>query len=63
VLCEFAVFVMAFVRLHKILANLEATAESRCLVEGEEVLCAKLLILSGVTKVVKTRYKIFGLCL
>jgi hypothetical protein len=37
---------MAFLRLHKILAYLEATAESRCVVEGE-VLCAKLLILYG----------------
>jgi hypothetical protein len=26
-------------------------------------LCAKLLILCGVTKVVETRYEIFGLCL
>jgi hypothetical protein len=54
---------MAFLRLHKILAYLEATAESRCVVEGEEVLCAKLLILCGVTKVVETRHEIFGLCL
>jgi hypothetical protein len=63
VLSEFAGFVMAFLRLHKILAYLEATAESRCVVEGEEVLCAKLLILCGVTKVVETRHEIFGLCL
>jgi hypothetical protein len=48
---------MDFLRLHKILAHLEATAESRCVVlEGEEVLCAKLLILCGVTKMVKSRY-------
>jgi hypothetical protein len=63
VLSEFAGFVMAFLRLHKILAYLEATAENRCVVEGEEVLCAKLLILCGVTKVVETRHEIFGLCL
>jgi hypothetical protein len=62
VLSEFAGFVMAFLRLHKILAYVEATEESRCVVEGE-VLCAKLLILCGVTKVVETRNEIFGLCL
>jgi hypothetical protein len=32
-------------------------------VEGVKVLCVKLLILCGVTKVVETRYEIFGLCL
>jgi hypothetical protein len=54
---EFAVFVMAFLRLHKILAYLEATTES------EKILWAKLLLLCGVTKVMETRYKSFGLCL
>jgi hypothetical protein len=34
---------MDFLRLHQILAHLEATAESRCVVEGEEVLCAKVI--------------------
>jgi hypothetical protein len=34
---------MAFLNLHKILPYLEATAESRCVVEGEDVLCAMLL--------------------
>jgi hypothetical protein len=38
------VFVMAFLKLHKMLAYLEATPESS-VVEGKEVLCAKLLIL------------------
>jgi hypothetical protein len=55
VLREIAVFVMNFLRLHKILACLE-TAETICVVEGEEMLSAKLLILCGVTKVMKTRY-------
>jgi hypothetical protein len=59
---------MAFLRLHNTLAEinfslLEATAENRCIVEGVQPLCAKLLILCGVTKVVKTRYEMFGLCL
>jgi hypothetical protein len=55
VLREFAGFVMVFLRLHKILTYLETTAERRCVVEGEEVLCAKFLILCGVIKVVETR--------
>jgi hypothetical protein len=42
-------FVMAFLRLHNILVQLEATAESRCVVEGEKVLCVVNFI------VVKTR--------
>jgi hypothetical protein len=41
----FTVFMMAFLRLHKILAYLETTPASRCVVKGEELLCAKLLIL------------------
>jgi hypothetical protein len=55
VLREFAGFVMVFLRLHKILTYLEETAERRCVVEGEEVLSAKFLILCGVIKVVETR--------
>jgi hypothetical protein len=34
VLGEFAVFVMVFLRLHKLLVYLEPTAASRCEVEG-----------------------------
>jgi hypothetical protein len=41
----FTVFMMAFLRLHKILAYLETTPANRCVVKREEVLCAKLLIL------------------
>jgi hypothetical protein len=51
---------MIFLRLHKILAYLEATGESRCVVKGEEVLCANLLIVCGVTKVVETMYEHFN---
>jgi hypothetical protein len=49
-------FCDGFLRLHKILLYLiKATAISRFVVEGEEkMLCAKLLILCGVTKAVKT---------
>jgi hypothetical protein len=55
VLREFAGFVVVFLSLHKILTYLETTAERRCVVEGEGVLCAKFLILCGVIKVVETR--------
>jgi hypothetical protein len=55
VLREFAGFVVVFLRLHKILTYLETTTERTCVVEGEEVLCGKLLILCGVIKVVETR--------
>jgi hypothetical protein len=58
VLRKFAVFVMAFFRLHKTSVYFAATAESRCVVKGETVSCAKLLILCGFTKVVETRYEI-----
>jgi hypothetical protein len=63
VLREFAVFVMAFFKVTQNFSLLEATAESGCVVKGEKALCAKLLILCGVTKVVETRYENFGLCL
>jgi hypothetical protein len=63
VLREFTVFVMAFFKVTQNFSLLEATAESGCVVEGEKVLCAKLLILCGVTKVVETRNENFRLCL
>jgi hypothetical protein len=49
---------MTFFKVTQNFSLLEATAESGCVVEGEKV-CAKLLILCGVTKVVETRYENF----
>jgi hypothetical protein len=47
-------FCDGFLKLHKILLYLKATAISRFVVESnEKMLCAKLLILCGVTKAVK----------
>jgi hypothetical protein len=60
VLREFAIFVMAFFKITQNFSLLEATAVSGCVVESEKVLCAKLLILYGVSKVLETRYEIFG---
>jgi hypothetical protein len=46
---------MAFFKVIQNFSLLEATAESGCVVEGEKVLCAKLLILCDISKVVETR--------
>jgi hypothetical protein len=54
---------MAFLRLATIFKYLEASADSRCVVEGEGVLLGKLLLLCGVTKIVDNRYSVAGLCL
>jgi hypothetical protein len=65
ILSEFAGFVKAFVFL-KVTQNFSlfrGNSRKQMCREGEEVLCAKLLILCGVTKVVETRHEIFGLCL
>ncbi|KXZ75579.1 hypothetical protein TcasGA2_TC031789 [Tribolium castaneum] len=49
-------------RLGTILKYLNGTADSRCVVEGEEIISAKLL-LCGVTKIECSKYSIAGLCL
>jgi hypothetical protein len=65
ILSEFAGFVKAFgfLKVTQNFSLFRGNSRKQMCREGEEVLCAKLLILCGVTKVVETRHEIFGLCL
>jgi F0F1-type ATP synthase assembly protein I len=64
VLREFPFFVMAFFKVTQNFSLLEATVESGCVVEGEKVLCTKLLFYVVLLKWWKQgMYENFRLCL
>lgn len=52
-----------FLKLRSLFKYLNATPNSRCITEGEEVLNAKHLILCGVSSVQGETHEIFALCL
>lgn len=52
-----------FLNLNTIFKYLNATPSSRCVVEGEEVLNAKHLLLCGITSAENWVFNIFALCL
>lgn len=48
--------------MYQVLQYLNANANSRCVVEGEELLAAKLVLLCGVTKIEGRKWHIHSLC-